>query len=495
MSMRRTVVVAFAFLLLCLCSCYETVPSRGGGKTKVVSSQRPVNPADVLLPRGYRLEVVATGLTFPTGVAFDEEDRPYVVESGYSYGEVWTTPRLLRVEDDGRTTRLATGPGAPWNGVAYDKGNFYVAAGGAKDGGQILRITGDGQTVEPIVTGLPSLGDHHTNGPVVGPDGSIYFGQGTATNSAVVGTDNFKFGWLKRHPQFHDIPARDVKLTGQNFTTENPLTDDAKDKATTGAFSPFGTPTQAGQVIKGQVPCTGAVMRIPPGSGGNQVEVVAWGLRNPYGFAFSPDGQLYVTENSYDVRGSRPVFGTGDLLWRIDKPGLWYGWPDFHGDLPLTKEDHFTEPGQPSPKFLLAEHPNDPPKPVAKFGVHSSSNGFDFSRNDRFGYAGEAFVAQFGDMSPGVGKVVAPVGFKVVRVDVKTGVIRDFATNRGKENGPASRQKHGGLERPNAVRFNRAGDALYVVDFGVMTIGKNGPEPRQGTGVLWRITRAAEATR
>jgi hypothetical protein len=51
------------------------------------------------------------------------------------------------------------------------------------------------------------------------------------------------------------------------------------------------------------------------------------------------------------------------------------------------------------------------------------------------------------------------------------------------------------LERPNAVRFNRAGDALYVVDFGVMTIGKNGPEPRQGTGVLWRITRAAEATR
>jgi glucose/arabinose dehydrogenase len=492
--MRRTV-AALALLSLFCSSCYETGPSRGGGKAKVVSSERSVNPADVLVPRGYRVEVVTTGLTFPTGVAFDEQDRPYVVESGYSYGEVWTTPRLLRVEADGRTTPIASGPGAPWNGVAYDKGNFFVAAGGQKDGGQILRISGDGKTVEPIVTGLPSYGDHHTNGPAIGPDGSIYFGQGTATNSAVVGTDNFKFGWLKRRPEFHDIPARDIKLTGQNFTTENPLTDDPKDKAITGAFSPFGTPTQAGQVIKGQVPCTGAVMRIVTGGADDKLEVVAWGLRNPYGLAFAPDGKLYVTENSYDVRGSRPIFGTGDLLWRVEQPGLWYGWPDFHGDLPLTKEDHFTEPGKPAPKFLLAEHPNDPPKPVAKFGVHSSSNGFDFSRNDdRFGYAGEAFVAQFGDMSPGVGKVVAPVGFKVVRVDVRTGVIRDFATNRGKENGPASRQKHGGLERPNAVRFNRAGDVLYVVDFGVMTIGKNGPEPRQGTGVLWRITRA-EATR
>ena len=33
------------------------------------------------------------------------------------------------------------------------------------------------------------------------------------------------------------------------------------------------------------------------------------------------------------------------------------------------------------------------------------------------------------------------------------------------------------------------GDALYVVDFGVMTIGPKGPEPKPGTGVLWRITR------
>jgi hypothetical protein len=42
-----------------------------------------------------------------------------------------------------------------------------------------------------------------------------------------------------------------------------------------------------------------------------------------------------------------------------------------------------------------------------------------------------------------------------------------------------------------AARFDPTGAALYVVDFGVMTVGARGPEPRAGTGVLWRITRTA----
>src|SRR4051812_43819172 len=249
--LTRWIAVAFSVSVLSLSGCYEVSPSRGGGQAKAgVGAGRAVNPGDILVPRGYRVEAVATGLTFPTGIAFDDQDRPYVVEAGFSYGEVWTTPRLLRIEPDGRATQIATGPGAPWNGIAYHDGRFYVAAGGEKDGGQILRISADGSTVEPIVTRLPSFGDHHTNGPAIGPDGSIYFGQGTATNSGVVGTDNFKFGWPTRHPEFHDIPARDVKLTGQNFTTENPVAKDPNVRATTGAFLPFGTPSEAGQVIK-----------------------------------------------------------------------------------------------------------------------------------------------------------------------------------------------------------------------------------------------------
>jgi len=487
-SLRRGAVTFLFFLAPLAAGCYSISPSAGGGQTRV--GNRYVNPGDVALPPGYRIELVARGLTFPTGVTFDDTGRLYVVESGYSYGEKWTTSRLLRVDGDGGTTVIATGENGPWNGVDFDDGAFFIAEGGHRDGGRVLRVSSDGSRKDVVLDNLPSLGDHHTNGPVVGPDGWIYFGQGTATNSGVVGPDNAKMGWLRRHPTFHDIPARDVKLAGHNFTSDNPLTNTRGDQATTGAYLPYGTPSLEGQVILGQTLCTGAVLRVRP-SGGD-VEVVAWGLRNPYGLAFGPDGRLYVTENSYDVRGNRPVWGAGDVLWAVDPDpakALWYGWPDFHGDTPITKADHYGAPFRDrAPKFLLAEHPNEPPAPVVKLGVHSSSNGIDFCRSGRFGHNGDAFVAQFGDMAPAVGKTMAPVGFKVVRVDVRNGTIHDFAANRGRQNGPASRLKKGGLERPTALRFSPDGRSLYVVDFGVMTVDDNGPRPRERTGVLWRIT-------
>ena len=184
--------------------------------------------------------------------------------------------------------------------------------------------------------------------------------------------------------------------------------------------------------------------------------------------------------------------GAGDLLWRIE-PGLWYGWPDYHGGEPLTWSDHFKPPGKDPPQFLLATHPNPPPTPAAKLGVHASACGLDFGRSGTFGHRGEAFVALFGDLAPEVGKVVEPVGYGIVRVDVNTGVIHAFAVNRGNSNGPATKLKTNGLERPIAARFDRTGDALYVVDFGAMTIGAKGPRPQQNTGVLWRITREGAA--
>jgi glucose/arabinose dehydrogenase len=469
--------------------CYALFPARGGGQTDFVPP-RYVRPADVALPQGYGIEPVVTGLTFPSGVAFDERGAAYVLEAGYAYGEEFDTPRLLRVEPDGRTTVIATGENPPWNGVAYHQGFFYVAEGGVLEGGRILRISPDG-SVTTLLEGLPSMGDHHTNGPAIGPDGWLYFSQGVVTNSGVVGLDNHDFGWLERFPDLHDIPCEDVTLAGRNYTTRNPLTPGREDRATTGAFVPFGTPTTPGQVVRGRVPCSGAIMRIP--LSGGEPELVAWGLRNPFGLAWSAEGRLYVTDNSYDARGSRPVFGTGDLVWQIN-PGTWYGWPDYYADRPLTDANWFQPPGGPVPGFLLSRHPNVPPRPSALLGVHSSSNAFDFSRNPAFGHVGEAFIPQFGDMSPGSGKVTSPVGFKVVRVNVGEGTVEDFAVNRGPTNGPASRVGGGGLERPVAARFDPAGTGLYVVDFGVMTVDQERPWPLRQTGVLWRITsRPAQA--
>src|SRR4051794_21099407 len=92
---RIDVFVALLLGVAAASGCYELGGSSGGGQVR--SSERRINPADIELPPGYRIEAVARGLNFPTGVAFDDQGRPCVVEAGYSYGEVWTTPRLLRV--------------------------------------------------------------------------------------------------------------------------------------------------------------------------------------------------------------------------------------------------------------------------------------------------------------------------------------------------------------------------------------------------------------
>jgi glucose/arabinose dehydrogenase len=466
-------------------SCYRMRSSEGGGEIKPTHT-RQINTNDIAVPAGYKVEAVATGLNFPTDVAFDEKGNVYVIQAGYSYGEAWGEPKLIKIENSGTSSTIATGgKNGPWNGFTFYDGNFYVAEGGEAEGGKILKISMDGK-MTALIEKLPSIGDHHTNGPVIN-DGYIYFGQGTATNSAVVGTDNADFGWLKRHPDFHDIPCSDITLNGINYDSENIFDSIGKSKATTGAYSAFNHSTTEGQIIKGAIPCSGSIMRIPL-SGATTPELVAWGFRNPFGLSFSPDKKLFITENAFDERGSRPIWGAGDVLWEV-KEGSWYGWPDYSAGSPVYGDEEFHSPGKPAVKALLKEAPGKIPKPVAVFAVHSSSNGFDFSRNNAFGFAGQAFVAQFGDMAPKVGKVLGPVGFKVVRVDVTNGVIEDFFVNRNKLNGPATLLKSGGIERPVAAKFNAAGDALYIVDFGILRVTENGPEPVSNTGVIWKVSK------
>jgi hypothetical protein len=472
-------------ILIFLQGCYTMKSSSGGGEGVEFSGRRDVNPQDVALPDGYTLEIIAQNLTFPTGIAFDESGTPYVTESGYAYGEVFKEPKLLKILSDGTTETIAAGSkNGPWNGIWHHNGVFYVAEGGQLEGGKILRIDLQGNFTS-LLEGLPSLGDHHTNGPVVHGE-YVYFGQGTATNSGVVGEDNFNFGWMQRYPEFHDVPCYDIILAGKNYTTRNFFQNDSQEKTITGAFLPFGTASDSGQVVSGQIPCSGAVMRIS--LQGGEPELVAWGFRNPYGLAFNHKGELYVTDNGYDERGSRPAWGTGDYLWKVEQH-KWYGWPDFSGGHQLF-ESQLKVPGGNAPARILAEHPNEPPKPAAIFGVHSSSNGIDFSRSKSFGFEGDAFVAQFGDMAPGVGKTYKPVGFKVIRVNTETGAIFDFLVNK-KGYAPASKLNTRGIERPVAVRFTPDGESLYIVDFGVMLTSEKGPVPVEKTGVIWKVSKSA----
>jgi hypothetical protein len=46
------------------------------------------------------------------------------------------------------------------------------------------------------------------------------------------------------------------------------------------------------------------------------MELLAWGLRDPYGMAFGEDGNLYVSDNDFEEMGDRAVAEDPDRIWR-----------------------------------------------------------------------------------------------------------------------------------------------------------------------------------
>lgn len=351
--MKKNALLFSISILLFACTAVQKQMKQETMQSKI--PDRQTDASDVQVPAGYRVEALSSGFTFPIAATYDDQGNLYVVETGYSYDGAWEFPKLIKLGSNGEKTTIATGEkNGPWSGVVYHKGNFYISEGGRAKGGKILEVSPSGQ-ITALVENLPSMGDHFTNGPIIGNDGYLYFSTGTATNSGVVGMDSYKMGWLPNHQQFHDVPCRDIELKGENFTSDNPLTEDKTDKAYTGAFVAFNTTTQKGQIIKGQIPCSGAVFKIKPEGG--PVELVAWGFRNPFGLAMGHNGELIITENGFDIRGSRPVRTNGDHLWVV-QPGTWYGWPDFQGGEPVNKG--VTLEGEKAPEPLLAKYPNTP---------------------------------------------------------------------------------------------------------------------------------------
>lgn len=441
------------------------------------------DPDDILLPEGYVAEVVATGLNAPVHCCFDDRGFCYVSECGH---KIDSKPRIVRI--DVRTGQQETffelpddrwEPTGAFTGACWVDGSMYFT-----NTDTLSRVTPEGG-VEDVVAGLP-WGDHHTNYPVLGPDGKIYWGQGSATNTGIVGADNAAYEWLPNFPRNHDVPARDVVLAGRNYEHRDVL-GSVLHKVRTGAFVPFGTETRPGEVIEGQGRPTGAIMRCNPD--GSELEVVAWGLRNPYGVAFHPNGRLFATEHGIDERSSRYIVGDPDDFYEI-VAGRWYGWPDFASGVRLD-DPHWGRGGK-GREPVLAEHPDSaPPAPFVTFEPHAGSNGVAFSRSAAFGFEGDAFVALFGDVAPvTVPGALRPAGFKVVRVDMRRRDVVDFAVNR--ISGPASKLPHAGFERPSHCAFGPDG-ALYVVDWGEIKIAPEvgGLRMKKGTGTLWRIRRTA----
>jgi glucose/arabinose dehydrogenase len=425
------------------------------------------------VPAGYRVEIVANRLNFASVVTVAPDGTVFVGESGFSYGNVTAPARVLRVEAHGATTEVATGFVGPLAGLAVSGNLLFVSHRGT-----ITRLDLTTGARSDIITDLPSLGDHFNENIAIGPDGKLYITQGTATNSAVVGPDNYFFGWLQQHPEFHDLACRNLTLVGRNYLSGNPLTADPSDTATTGAFLPFGTPSTPGQVIPGTVKCNGAVLRA--NLDGSGLEVFADGFRNIYGLAFHPDGRVFVTEEGPDDRGSRPVGGP-DNFYEVVQGG-WYGWPDFYGGVPVNDPRRKPETHDIQQPVLQ----NPPPlarQPVAQFADHSTAVGFDFARSATFAPVGTAFVALLGDLTPSTaGGEVIRTGHEVVQVSAGGQVSSFLTSNVVSSLGQL-------VFRPTDATFDPSGRSLYVTHFGEINTVPGGLAPRLGTGALIRIVR------
>jgi glucose/arabinose dehydrogenase len=402
-----------------------------------------------------------------------------IAESAYGGGG---EPKVTRIELDGQKTVLvqgsAFGSELPITAVSFYDGQAYVVHAGT------VSIIEEGGQLRHIITGLPGQGDHQAN-QLVFQDDVMYLSLGTVTNSAVVGEDNAVFGWLKNPElrELHDIPCEDIVLTDQTFVSDNPL-EEGEQTVETSPYSPFGTVQPAGSTVPGNPKCNGAVLRA--NLDGSNLEVVAWGLRNPYGLEVGPDGALYITMHGFDARGSRHVEDAWDCFYRVEE-GAWYGWPDFACEVPVT-DPQFKAKDQPQPQFLLASHPiEQPPQPIAKFNPHAAINGFAFAPSTDWGKPTDAFVALFGDFTPATGTVSEPQGVKIMRLDTATGELSDFITNRFSVE--ASKRSAGGLEHPSDVTFGPDG-AMYITDWGVAHITVDGLKLEPNTGVVWRVSPA-----
>jgi glucose/arabinose dehydrogenase len=466
------------------------------------------------LAQGYQIEPVLWNLTFPSSITFDGKGTIYIAEAGYAgyqQREIETTPRILMIDANGTiSTLVARDLYGPITDIEYHDGKIY-----ASNRGKISAIDASTGKVEDIIMALPSLGDNPVDEIAFGPDGRLYAGIGSATNSGVVGEDND--GWLKLQPSFHDIPGKDIKLTGQNFNSSNPLTPlSANDKNTTGAFSTFGTSISKGQLVKGYIRCNACIISAQPD--GTDLKLVAWGMRDPSGFAFDKEGRLMITDAGAEDIGSRPIANDSDKVHIINisnytKLGKWYGWPDFFGNgEPVTSGKFNSKSANQLLQFMMQNHPQLE-KP---FSLTNDTNGISqvaISNSSIFGLKGMSFVAESGiessspshlllqmqknNISAAKENVTSEVtkttkGQKITILNPKTKRFEDFITLN----------KPDPSFRPVGLKFNDDGSALYITSIGKQEIRTTSPTtgfplPKplpwfyQHTGTIWKVTNSS----
>lgn len=502
---RRNALVAIGCVLTAL-----AVGCVRGPSYITPANQKVIDRKDVEYPTNFDLKTVVINLTAPTAFAFDA-DGTMVVADGGSRGRV---ARLIGFRPEGTSFEVyPQGRKIPFlqqefkihgpvGGMIIDQGEIYVSHRDEAGRGMIsaFRYNGSRRTV---VADLPAQGDHGVTDLAIAANGRLYFGVGSATNSGVVGNDNWM--WVKQNPKFCDVPWIDLKLLGYRFDVPNLRAGlfGGEDIAVTAPFQSYGTSNQIRIRRAANEKPGAAIYSVNPGGGGLRVE--AHGIRNPAGLAFNEYNNLYATNTGMELRGSRPVRDDPDAFLKITGAGTWYGWPDYRANLDPIADPKYQPPpremiiktGYPELAFLIDHAESKLMAPdqstllratfpslagAAKFAFAPGAGAFkDFH--------GNAIVALSGDRAPfatsGL-KLQSISGYKVVRVDVDTRQVREFIRNTLGQ--PASRiGLKDGLERPIDVQFAPDG-SLYILDLGEMEVRDGYERIKEGTGKILRLT-------
>ena len=205
-------------------------------------------------------------------MAFDSRGRLFV---GTFSGKILI---LLDNDEDGRVDQIktfATGLVQPLGLEFRANGDLFLTSNKLGGAGSVIRLrdlNGDDVADEKtiLVDGLPSEGDHQTDRLKFGPDGLLYVGQGSSTDSGV------------------PDPGR----PGERLYNASMLRIDVDNPS---------------------------------------ISVVATGLRNPFGMAFHPEnGQLFTTDIGSGELGDQPdVAPAEEINWIV--PGGQYGFPGCEG--------------------------------------------------------------------------------------------------------------------------------------------------------------------
>jgi glucose/arabinose dehydrogenase len=328
--------------------------------------------------RFQRVTLINTTDTAVTAVAIGPDHKLYAgTDEGvilrYSIlpdGHLGVPQRITSLQTAGGAKRLLIGlcfdPAATADDPIIWVSHGYYAFEGAPDfTGKITRMRGhDLEIVEDAVVHLPrSARDHLNNQPSFGPDGALYWPQGSS--SSYGGADPI---WGNREE--HLLNAAILRLDVSRITPGKPL--DALTVDAGGSYDPRAA----------DVPLT----------------VYAIGIRNAYDLVWTHKGQLYTAVNGAQAPGNAPA-GPGvpalvgiaededDWLFHIT-PGKYYGHPN-------PQWNHFVlNGGNPTPgedfaeivEYPVGTKPDKDWQPaVYDFGPHVSANGTIEYRSDAFG--------------------------------------------------------------------------------------------------------------